>query len=45
MIVSSAAKASWVVVMYTLNNHTYNAMKLDLQSTISKLFTLQKILS
>ena len=25
--VSSAPKASWVVVMYTMNNHTYNAMR------------------
>ena len=26
-VVSSAPKASWVVVMYTMNNHTYNAMR------------------
>ena len=25
-VVSSAFKALWVVVMYTMNNHTYNAM-------------------
>ena len=24
--VTSAAKALWVVVMYTMNNHTYNVM-------------------
>ena len=40
-VVSSAAKASWVVIyvrMYTMNNHTYNGMESDLQSTVSKLF-------
>ena len=26
-VVSSAPKASWVVVMYTMNNHTHNAMR------------------
>ena len=25
--VSSEPKASWVVVMYTMNNHTYSAME------------------
>ena len=40
-VVSSAAKASWVIIyvrMYTMNNHTYNDMESDLQSTVSKLF-------
>ena len=30
LVVSSAAKASWVVIyvrMYTMNNHTYNGME------------------
>ena len=38
---SSAAKASWVDVMYTMNNHTYNgceSVTARLQSTVSKLF-------
>ena len=26
-VVSSAPKALWVVVMYTMNNHTYNTMR------------------
>ena len=26
-VASSSPKASWVVVMYTMNNHTYNAMR------------------
>ena len=26
-VASSAPKTSWVVVVYTINNHSYNAMR------------------
>ena len=36
--VSSAPKASWVVVMYAMNNHTYNAMQVCYNRTYKALY-------
>ena len=38
IVVSHAAKASWVVVMYTMNNHTYNAMRVCDSRTYKTLY-------
>ena len=37
-VVSNAPKASWVVVMYTMNNHTYNAMRVCDSGTYKALY-------
>ena len=36
--VSSTSKASWVVAMYTMNNHTYNAMRVCDSGTYTALY-------
>ena len=37
-VASCAPKASWVVVMYTMNNHTYNAMRVCDSRTYKALY-------
>ena len=38
-VASSAPKALWVVVLYTMNNHRDECLTTDLQSSVLKLFT------
>ena len=37
-VASNAPKALWVVVMYTMNNHTYNAMRVCDSRTYKALY-------